>query len=277
MCDRGVIVLKLGGSVLRDEDSFGGAIAEIDRWREAGYRVVAVVSALAGQTERLIAHARRVGGDAGDDRATAALVATGELASAATLSLALGRAGIPARVFDAATIGLRTEGPAGDAAPVALDAAPILAAGRAGIVCVVPGFVGRDEEGHTTLLGRGGSDLTAIFIAGELGAARCRLVKDVDGLYQSDPAAGAGAVLRYATIDWAGALLLGGGVVQDKGIRLAWRQRLEFEVGTIGREDATLVGDVPVTFAIEPASGANSETNRRPEWIAHAPAANRAS
>jgi homoserine dehydrogenase len=248
MCEHGVIVLKLGGSVLRDEGSLDAGVAEIRRWRLAGYAVVAVVSALAGETERLIGHARRVGGECDDARATAALVATGELASAAMLSLALGRAGIGARVFDAATIGLRTSGPVGDAEPVALDPQPLRRALHDGLVGVIPGFIGRDEEGHTALLGRGGSDLTAIFVAARLGAERCRLVKDVDGLCQSDPSAVSAPVRRYETIDWAGALLLGGGVVQDKAIRLAWRHRLPFEVGALGRDDATRVGDVPVVL-----------------------------
>lgn len=278
MCRERVIVLKLGGSILRDDLDFGRAVSEIARWRNAGYAVIGVVSALAGETERLIARARLLGGETADESATAALVATGEQASASMLVLALARAGIGATVLDSAAIDLRTAGEALDAAPVAVDPTRIRAALGAGRTVIVPGFVGRDDHGNATLLGRGGSDLTALFLAARLNA-RCRLVKDVDGLYQSDPALTDRGARRYATLDWAAALLLAGGdrgsgVVQGKGVRLAWRHRLEFEVAALGRDDATRIGDLPVTFRTEPDPSCTAKS--RPDWIADAKTANSA-
>lgn len=244
-----VIVLKLGGSVLLDEACLALAVAEVHRWRRDGWRVAAVVSALEGTTDRLLAHAARYG-PAADAHATAALVATGELTSAALLGLALHAAGVRAEVLDAAAIGLRTHGAPLDAGPEDLDAGALRdALDRAGVV-VVPGFLGRDEFGRTTLLGRGGSDFTALFLASRLGA-RCRLIKDVPGLYEHDPRLEGTRPRLYRTVSWDGALRLDGGIVQHKAVRFAQEAGLEFEVAALRGERATVVGRGPSAFAAD--------------------------
>jgi homoserine dehydrogenase len=112
----------------------------------------------------------------------------------------------------------------------------------------VPGFVGRCENGHSTLLGRGGSDLTALFLAAEMGA-ECVLLKDVGGLFTGDPAEAAGAtggeappVRRFATIGWETARGIAGGAVQDKALRFAAQRGLDFSVRSPGAADGTRVG-----------------------------------
>lgn len=265
-----VVVLKFGGSVLRDEGDVSRAVHEIYRWVRRGERVVAVVSALEGTTDALIERARAYA-DSPESLhagAYATLLATGEQTSAALLGLALDRAGVPVEVLDAASISLRTSGTVTDAFPESIDATKILATLTRVPVVVLPGFIGRDREGRTTLLGRGGSDLTALFVAERLrdaGAAgtRCRLVKDVDGLYEFDPAKASEGQRpgRYTSVHWDGALTLDGGIVQHKAVRYAKERGLEFEVGAALRDDATVVGDLETALAsVGPGVGAHGGT-----------------
>ena len=179
-----IVVLKFGSLVLRSEKDLPSAVHEIYRWFRQGHQVVAVVSAFGDTTDELNRRAQEVCEEP-DDALVAALLATGETASSALLGLSLNRAGIAATVLDAQRAGLRTEGATLDANLVSVDAENVIAALRSHVV-VLPGFVGQAQTGQTTLLGRGGSDLTALFLAKSLGGY-CRLIKDVDGLYTSDP------------------------------------------------------------------------------------------
>lgn len=236
-----IVVLKFGGSVLRNQQDVRRAAAEVARHVARGTRVVAVVSALEGVTDSLLGQARAFG-EYHDPHATALLLSTGELASAALLGLALTSAGITSQVLTPRQVGLRTTGQPLDSSATGLDAGLVRASLRTRACVVVPGFVGVDEHGATTLLGRGGSDLTAIFIAQQLGC-RCRLVKDVAGLYERDPNQPGPEPARYLEVSWTHALSLGGGIVQPKAIAFARDHALTFEVGTHGRDDATVVGD----------------------------------
>lgn len=241
-----VIVLKFGGSVLLDELHVRAAADEVARYVREGHRVIAVVSALEGTTDGLLRQAQGYGASP-HPWATATLLATGELTSTALLGLALDTFGVRVETLDAAGVGLRTTGDPLDASPESLDDDAVRTALRRARAIVVPGFVGRDGFGRTTLLGRGGSDLTALFIAQRLGAS-CRLVKDVDGLYEWDPVREGPEPRRYATISWEGALALDGTIVQHKAVRWARDCGLGFEVGRLGDTDATRVGPFADAF-----------------------------
>ncbi|HMN40950.1 MAG TPA: hypothetical protein PKE29_08900 [Phycisphaerales bacterium] len=258
---RPLIVLKFGGSVLRSEDDLLRAVRESEAWIDRGWNVVAVVSAIEGVTDTLIARARSFGVEP-HAQSRALLTATGELTSASLLGLALHRAGVRATVGAPWTIGFRATGDGGgplDAFPLSLNAVAVRVLFEEHRAVVVPGFIAIDEMRRLVLLGRGGSDLSAIFIAEELGAAKCRLVKDVDGLYEWDPALGGsdatrsvavpGPPRRFASLPWASALALDGGIVQHKAVRFAQQRRRRFEVGGYGSVSPTIVGDVPVEFA----------------------------
>jgi homoserine dehydrogenase len=243
-------VLKFGGSVLAREHDLASAVHEIYRWVRAGQRVVAVVSALGKTTDKLLAQAHQYG-SAPEPAALASLVATGELSSAALLGLALDRAGLPAEVLDAARISLRTSGPILDSEPVSVDIGAVLNALDRASVVVVPGFLGRDDAGRTTLLGRGGSDFTALFLAHALGAGRCRLVKDVKGLYERDPARPGPLARIFRSLSWDDALRLDGRIVQHKAVRWAKDRQLEFEVAALNGTEASSVG--PFNVRLGPA------------------------
>jgi homoserine dehydrogenase len=249
--EKRIVVLKFGSSVLRNENDLPSAVHEIYRWWRDGFQVVAIVSALGNTTDELNRRAH-VACDQPNDELVAALLATGEAASSALMGLALNRSGIPATVLDAEQAGLTTDGSVLDANLTSVDTARILKALRDGVV-VLPGFVGRDRSGKTTLLGRGGSDLTALFLAQRLGAA-CRLIKDVDGLYTSDPNARSGtSVARFVRVSYATAARVGGAVVQLKAIDFAERDRLRFTVSSVGSSRATDVGPHADSIALSDA------------------------
>jgi homoserine dehydrogenase len=249
--EKRIVVLKFGSSVLRNENDLPSAVHEIYRWWRDGFQVVAIVSALGNTTDELNRRAH-VACDQPNDELVAALLATGEAASSALMGLALNRSGIPATVLDAEQAGLTTDGSVLDANLTSVDTARILKALRDGVV-VLPGFVGRDRSGKTTLLGRGGSDLTALFLAQRLGAA-CRLIKDVDGLYTSDPNTRSGtSVARFVRVSYATAARVGGAVVQLKAIDFAERDRLRFTVSSVGSSRATDVGPHADSIALSDA------------------------
>lgn len=245
MRQRRLIVLKFGGSVLPDEDSLARAVHEVYRWAREGWSVVAVVSAIDGETDaRLRSAVHRAEG--GCDHAVAAAVAGGELHSAAQFGLFLERAGVDAAVVNPGGIGLRADGAGLDASPLGVDATPIRRLLDAGRVVVCPGYVATDADGRWMLLGRGGSDLTALVLADALRADRCRLVKDVDGLYDSDPNAPGPRPARYESASWDDALARDGSIIQHKAIGYAKSKRLSFELGKLNGVRPTVVGDLPL-------------------------------
>lgn len=235
-----IIVLKFGSSVLRNEYDLPAAVHEIYRWWRDGYQVCAVVSAFGNTTDELTQRAHAVC-EQPDDALVASLLATGEATSSVLLGLALKRSGIASVVLDAEQAGLSTEGPILDSNLTSVDTGCVHKALKNGVV-VLPGFVGKSRSGKTTLLGRGGSDLTALFLAQRLGGT-CRLIKDVDGLYTSDPNSHTGlATARFSRVSYATAARVGGAVVQRKAIEFAERERLRFSVSSIGSCRATEVG-----------------------------------
>lgn len=238
-----IIVLKFGSSVLESAADLPRAVDEIYRHVRDGRRVVAVVSAFAGVTDRLIARAQEAGGRA-DAHAWAALVGSGETEAAAMLTLALAAHGLPARLLPPEQLSLAAQGDPLDAEPYDLDVAALHASLADAAVAVVPGFVAHDTGRRTVLLGRGGSDYTALFIAQRL-AAPCTLLKDVDGLYERDPALPGPLPQRFATVTWDDALRVAGKLVQPKTIRFAHLCRQSFSVTRPGAAHATVVGPGP--------------------------------
>jgi homoserine dehydrogenase len=246
--ERQTVVLKFGSSVLRNEHDLPRAVWEISRRRRLGSQVIAVVSALGDTTDQLMQRAENIC-SAPEHSALATLLATGETISSALLALALGDAGIRARVIDSAQGCLRTAGPRLDADLISIDARRLLAECQHAVL-VLPGFVGRDEMGGTTLLGRGGSDLTALFLAHRLNG-HCVLLKDVEGLYTSDPNS-TSVAYRFAKVSYATAARVGGSVVQVKAVRFAEAEQQSFTITSIGSATGTEVG--PFKDCLHPAS-----------------------
>ena len=243
-------VLKFGSSVLRSSADLPLAVHEIYRHLRLGRRVIAVTSAIGPTTDHLLADAA-AWGEEPEGAHVAALLATGEEAAAALLALACERAGIAVHRLDAEQAGLRTRGPLRDSLLVELNARRILRALGERRVLILPGFTGRSECGRTSLLGRGGSDLTALFIAQRLNARGCSLIKSVDGIYERDPEQGGPPPRRFAQLGWRELETLGGCIVQPKAARFAREHRLAFDVGRAGSAQLTRVG--PCGARLEPA------------------------
>ena len=237
-----VVVLKFGSSILRSQADAPAAASEIYGHVRAGRKVVAVVSAFGGHTDRLLADARRLGLDHENDLLPG-YVALGEEKAAALTAIACDRIGLDAVALSVRELGVVAEGPLEHAHPCGLRGEALRHALAGQQVVVVPGFGAVRPDGRVALLGRGGSDLTAVFIAAELGLDRVRLVKDVDGLYDRDPAAASGKPLRYRRASWDDARRHGGALVQHDAIDLAQSRGVEIEVTALGRADGTVVGD----------------------------------
>jgi homoserine dehydrogenase len=235
---RKVIVLKFGSSVLQSRADLPHAVHEIYRWIRCQYRVVAVVSAFAGETDRLLDTVEDYRN--ANEEAIARIVATGEEVATAFLTLELDRFGIPAQVLDPGQIRLIAETSSNDTEPVSADISAVENVLGQGRVAVIPGFVARDRLGRVALFGRGGSDLSALFLAKQL-KARCRLIKDVDGIYNNDPATCSDAK-RFDEINFADALTIAGKVVQKKAISFGRKTGVPFEVAALGENYATVVG-----------------------------------
>lgn len=243
-----IVVLKFGSSVLQTEADLPRAIDEIYReWRE-GRRVIAVVSAFAGVTDQRFAQTRAITSDLHEQ---AAWVAGGEEESGNKLAAALVANGVSALYVDARVAGLRAHGDAHESTPVSLNAGYLRECFQEHGVLVVPGFIAQDIQGRTVLLGRGGSDLTALFLAKNLDA-RCRLIKDVDGVYESDPAVAENHAQRFNRLSWRTALEIGGRIIQPRALQFAQSHGQAFEVACVGSNLSTLVDAGPDDIAVVP-------------------------
>ena len=179
-------------------------------------------------------------------------MALGEEKAASLVAIACDRVGIDCVALTVKELGLVGRGPVEDAWPVRLDSRLLEGALVAHDVVVVPGFAAVNETGGVVLLGRGGSDLTAVFIAAELGLDQVRLIKDVDGVYEGDPAQG-GAALRYDRLSWDRARAVAGKLVQPRAIDVAEARGVSIAVSALGRERASVIApqDRPPSLALE--------------------------
>ena len=181
-----LLIQKFGGTSVASVARIGEVADRIVRARAAGDEVVAVVSAMAGETDRLLALVQQVDAEA-SPRERAACAATGEQVSAALLAIALSKRGCRARSLNASQLPLRTDDKFQKARIREVGVETLRAELAAGGVPVVTGFQGITDDASVTTLGRGGSDTTAVALAGALGAAECQIYTDVDGGYTADP------------------------------------------------------------------------------------------
>ena len=181
-----LIVQKYGGTSLADgEKILRAARRAVDAARQ-GHQVVVVVSAQGHTTDEMIHKALEIN-RRGSKREMDAYLAAGEQMSAALMAMAIGALGHSAVSLTGTQAGIQTDGVHGNARILNVDTARICRELDAGKIVVVAGFQGVDSEGNITTLGRGGSDTTAVALAAYLGADRCRIYTDVDGVYDRDP------------------------------------------------------------------------------------------
>jgi aspartate kinase len=181
-----LIVQKFGGTSVADPERIGHVADMVKASRDAGNQVVVVVSAMSGETNRLLALAKAVHAKP-DARESDVLVATGEQVTIALLAMSLQARGCAARSYTGAQVAIRTDAVHGKARIEHIDDAAMRADLAKQRVVVVAGFQGVDDRGNITTLGRGGSDTTAVALAVALKADECQIYTDVDGVYTADP------------------------------------------------------------------------------------------
>ena len=181
-----LIVQKYGGTSVGSPERIGKVADRVKRWRDRGNDVVVVVSAMSGETDRLLGLAGDITPDP-TPRELDVLLATGEQVTIALLSMALAQRGCPARSYTGSQVHIRTDSAHNKARIQEIEDRHIHADLAAGNVVVVAGFQGTDEAGNITTLGRGGSDTTAVALAAALKADECQIYTDVDGVYTTDP------------------------------------------------------------------------------------------
>ena len=246
-----IIVLNFGHSVLRSLEDYTDAASEIYRHYRQGKNVVAVTSAQGDQTDVLLAEARRIGPE-GIAKNLPELVQLGERKSAALLALALERVGAPAFVRQARDLGLKARGPNTQAELVDLNVRQLREDLKNHDIVVMPGYVAIGENDRPSLLGDGGADYTALFVAKQLGVPAL-LLKDVDGVYTSDPHRKDGNPKRYETISWEDAQERAEVLVSPKALEFAKEAKLEFDIGMPGIPKYTRIGQSTGTAGPSPA------------------------
>jgi aspartate kinase len=181
-----LIVQKYGGTSVGSAERIGNVADKVIGWRNRGNDVVVVVSAMSGETDRLVKLARDIT-EQPSPRELDVLLSTGEQVTIALLSMALERRGCSARSYTGTQVHIRTDSAHNKARIRAIEDKNIRADLAQGQVVVVAGFQGVDESGNITTLGRGGSDTTAVALAAALKADECQIYTDVDGVYTTDP------------------------------------------------------------------------------------------
>ena len=182
-----LIVQKYGGTSVGSIELIERVAGKVIATKEQGHQVVVVVSAMSGETNRLVGLANEIQGDAPRGRELDVLLSTGEQVTIALLAMALQKRGCAAVSSTGRQLGILTDNKFNKARIKSINGARLKKSLDEGYVVVVAGFQGVDEEGNITTLGRGGSDTTAVALAAAVGADECQIYTDVDGVYTTDP------------------------------------------------------------------------------------------
>ncbi len=235
------LVMKFGGTSVADVDRIARVARIIAAERSPGRGLAVVVSAMSGETDRLVQLARAAGGD-GANGATLSgaefddeydvVVSSGEQVTTGLLALALRRLGLPARSWQNWQVPIRTDASHAKARINDIRESEIGSSIDSGLIAVVPGFQGITEGGRITTLGRGGSDTSAVALAAALNAERCDIYTDVDGVYTTDPriVAKARRLERISYEEMLEMASLGAKVLQTRSVELAFAKRVPVRV-----------------------------------------------
>ena len=225
------LVQKYGGTSVGDIDRIKAVAQRVKAAVDDGNQVAVVVSAMAGVTDRLVGWVNETA-PLHDAREYDAVVATGEQVTSGLLALALQDIGVEARSWHGWQLPLRTDSEHGSARILSIDIAEIERRLEAGHVAVITGYQGVSPEGRITTLGRGGSDTSAVALAAALGADRCDIYTDVEGVYTADPRI-VSAAHKLDKITYEEMLEMasqGAKVLQTRAVALAMRHRVRLQV-----------------------------------------------
>lgn len=246
------LVMKFGGTSVRDLERIRNAALKVKREVDRGYDVAVIVSAMAGETNKLVDHVRAASAPPGettpfyDAREYDAVVASGEQVTAGLMALALQQIGVPARSWQGWQVPLRTTAAHGAARIETIETDLLDRKFEEGLHAVIAGFQGLGPDGRITTLGRGGSDTSAVAFAAALGAERCDIYTDVDGVYTTDPRLEPRArkLERISYEEMLELASLGAKVLQTRSVELAMRYRVRLQV-------LSSLSDVPGTLVCD--------------------------
>ena len=226
-----LIVQKYGGTSVANVERIRAVAERVAKFKMLGHQVVVVLSAMSGETNRLIALAKQIQATP-DPRELDMMVSTGEQVTIALLAMALKDLGLKAKSYTGAQVRILTDNAFTKARILSIDEARMRADLDSGHVVVVAGFQGVDEQGNITTLGRGGSDTTGVALAAALKADECQIYTDVDGVYTTDPRIVPEA-RRLKTITFEEMLemaSLGSKVLQIRSVEFAGKYKVKLRV-----------------------------------------------
>src|SRR6187455_3663663 len=245
------IVMKFGGTSMAGIERIRNVAARVRREAAAGNEVLVVVSAMAGETDRLVQLCREAAA-LHDPKEYDVVVASGEQVTAGLLAMTLQNMGSQARSFMGWQL-VKASGIHGNARVEAVESGALDEALKGGTVAVIPGFQGVSEDGRVATLGRGGSDTSAVAIAAGVKADRCDIYTDVDGVYTTDPRIVARArKLDYVTYEEVLELAsVGAKVLQTRSVSLAMKEGVRVQVlSSFIDDDAPPADDLPGTMIV---------------------------
>ena len=226
-----LVVQKYGGTSVGSVDRIKNVARRVARYHRQGHQLVIVVSAMSGETNRLLALARELSPNP-DPRELDVVASTGEQVTIGLLAIALQEMGLKARSYTGGQVRVLTDSAFTKARILSIDEAPMRADLENGSIVIVAGFQGVDADGNITTLGRGGSDTSGVALAAALGAEECQIYTDVDGVYTTDPRIVPEA-RRLAKVTFEEMLemaSLGSKVLQIRSVEFAGKYRVKLRV-----------------------------------------------
>jgi aspartate kinase len=246
------IVMKFGGTSMAGTERIRRVARIVQRQQAAGHEVAVVVSAMSGETDRLVNFCREAN-PLYDPAEYDVVVASGEQVTSGLLAMHLQALGSKARSWLGWQLPVRTDDAFSKARIESIDSPELLASMAAGEIAVIPGFQGLTAEGRVTTLGRGGSDTSAVAVAAAIGADRCDIYTDVDGVYTTDPRIVAKAQkLKYVTYEEMLELAsVGSKVLQTRSVSLAMKEGVRVQVlSSFIDDDAPAADTIPGTMIV---------------------------
>lgn len=256
--------MKFGGTSVRDVERIRHVAGRVARVRREGHEVVAVVSAMAGDTDRLIRLAQEITPDP-SDRELDMLLSSGERITSALLAMALSEDGIPSRSFSGRQVGIHTDSTHTKARIEHIDGSRLERAMADGLVPVVAGFQGISPSEDVTTLGRGGSDTTAVALAVAISADRCDIYTDVTGVFTADPnmVPRAKKLEKISYEEMLEMAALGAKVLHSRSVEFAMRYRMPLRVlSTFSEDPGTYVTEEDRTMEQMVVSGVTLDRNQ---------------
>jgi aspartate kinase len=244
-----LIVQKYGGTSVGSTERIRNVARRIARFHRNGHELVVVVSAMSGETNRLLALAKEIAADP-DPRELDVIAATGEQVTIGLLAIALHELGLKAKSYTGGQVRVLTDSAFTKARILDIDVEPLRKDLAAGTIVIVAGFQGVDADGNITTLGRGGSDTSGVALAAALGASECQIYTDVDGVYTTDPriVPEARRLERVTFEEMLEMASLGSKVLQIRSVEFAGKYKVKLRVlSSFDDPESTATGTL-ITF-----------------------------